>query len=109
MLFEKIKLKIVSFLLKQLLNNPSIDLYIRIVDIMRYSYVVTDRYDKESYELKFMYEDWTNIYNDSKKHMCLTAFYVDKNGKSIVKWCAEDFYALYEKIQDWNIKHRVNK
>lgn len=57
MLFEKIKLKIVSFLLKQLLNNPSIDLYIRIVDILHYSYVVTDHYDKESYELKFMYED----------------------------------------------------
>lgn len=88
-----------------------LDLFIKVVDEMYNKYIVTNcssHADYSTYSLQFGFENWTDIIGDGKKHIHVTAEYVDKKGGWLVKFQDEDWSKLCDKIKAWNDTHRVD-
>lgn len=97
-------------MLLQKIKEKGIDLFILIKDDMHYMYEAHEymaHADYNSFKLVFTFEDWTNIINDGKDHMCIAAEYVNADDSVLVKWISEDFDKLLDTVKEWNDKHRI--
>lgn len=91
-------------------QEKGIDLFILIKDDMNYMYEAHEymaHADYNSFKLTFTFEDWTNIINDGKDHICIAAEYVNADDSVLVKWTREDFDELLDMIEEWNNIHRI--
>lgn len=92
------------------LIEKGIDLFILITDEMNYnykSYEYMAHADYNSFKLVFSFEDWTNIINDGKQHLCTSAEYINADDGVLVKWTNEDFDKLLDEIKEWNTSHKI--
>ena len=99
-------------MLLEKVREKGIDLFILIKDDMNYMYESHDfmyHADYNSYRLVFKFEDWTNIVNNGKEHMCIVGEYVNADDGVLVKWNSEDFDELLDMIKKWNDTHKIIK
>lgn len=88
----------------------NLDLFIRVVDTDTNMYVCyPPQYHRDymSFTLTFSFEDWSNFYSDGKRHIEITAKYINSKGQYLVKFQDTDFDKLCEKVKIWNESHRV--
>ena len=91
------------------IKEKGIDLSILIKDELKNLYVAEPfkhHADYKSFQLKFNFEDWTNIVDDGKEHLNIVAVYANANDEILVKFQEEDFDTLLDDVKKWNDEHR---